>query len=137
MELSFGASVRRRQPWTCAGAVATGGNCRVASAWLREALEHTVAKVFEIERAWISQPTRGVATVAQARQVAMYLAHIGLGMTMRDVGLLFDRDRTTVSHAVRIIEEKRDIEAFDQAMAILEEVVRQLAYCLEEGGHEI
>ena len=106
------------------------------SAWLRGVLEHTVARVFEIERQRINQPTRGAATVAQARQVAMYLAHVGLGLTMRDVGILFDRDRTTVSHAVQMIENRRDGADFDRAMTILEDVVRQLAVCLEEAGDE-
>ena len=133
MDLLIGDDIRERS-----STAASGGRERAAAkAWLRGALENTVAKVFEIERARIKQPTRGVATVAQARQVAMYLAHVGLGMTMRDVGLLFERDRTTVSHAVRMIEDKRDAEAFDQAMTVLEAVVRQLALCLEEGGHDI
>lgn len=104
--------------------------------WLRGALERTVAGVFAIERERINQPTRGAQSVAQARQMAMYLAHVALGLSMRDAGKMFDRDRTTVSHAVRMIEDKRDCEDFDLAMTVLEELVRLLAVALETDADE-
>ncbi len=50
----------------------------------------------------------------------MYLAHVALGITMRDVGGLFARDRTTVAHACGVIEDKRDEPAFDRALELLE-----------------
>jgi hypothetical protein len=93
---------------------------------LRRALDYTVAAVFEIEHHRLSEPTRGVAAVAQARQIAMYLAHVGMGLTLTEVGELFDRDRSTVSHACRVIEERREQPKVDRALEILEEVVRQL-----------
>lgn len=96
------------------------------------AIEHTVAGVFAVERSQLSQPTRGLQRVAQARQVAMYLAHVGLGYSMRDTGDLFDRDRTTVAHAVRMVEEKRECPAFDEAMGALEGIVRELVRAVEE-----
>jgi chromosomal replication initiation ATPase DnaA len=104
--------------------------------WLRGVLERTVAHAFDIERGRISQPTRGVQSVAQARQVAMYLAHVGLGLTMRDAGTLFDRDRTTVAHAVRMIEDRRDRKDFDRAMDVLQEVVIELSTANEEISDE-
>lgn len=96
-------------------------------AHLRSVLEHTVACVFEIERERLNQPTRGVASVSQARQVAMYLAHVGYGLSLTAVGELFERDRTTVAHACRIVEERREAVAYDRAMDLLEAVVRQLS----------
>lgn len=94
---------------------------------LRHALEHTVAQVFGIERELLSQPTRGEASVARARQVAMYLAHVGYGLTLTEVGTLFGRDRTTVAHACRVVEEHREDTTFDRAMDLLEGVARSLA----------
>lgn len=94
---------------------------------LRQVLEHAVAHVFDIDPAAMNRPTRGEAAVAQARQVAMYLAHVGSGLSLTGVGRLFERDRTTVAHACRIIEERRDDPAFDRAMDLLESVVHQLA----------
>lgn len=94
---------------------------------LRHALEDTVAQVFAVERERLSQPTRGEAPVARARQVAMYLAHVGYGLSLTEVGTLFGRDRTTVAHACRLVEDHREDCRFDRAMELLEGVVRVLA----------
>lgn len=58
--------------------------------------------------------------VAFARQVGMYLAHVGGGLPMTEVGRMFARDRTTVSHACAVIEDRRDDPTFDRALAVLE-----------------
>lgn len=108
-------------------AVSTRAECASDRSRLRVALEDTVAHVFDIERSRLSRPTRGAATVAQARQVAMYLAHVGYGMTLTEVGHLFERDRTTVAHACHVIEDRRECPQFDRALDILESVARQLA----------
>lgn len=59
--------------------------------------------------------------VARARQLAMYLVHTLLGRTYREVGLLFGRDRTTVSHACARIEDRReDRSLFEREVAAIE-----------------
>jgi Bacterial dnaA protein helix-turn-helix len=58
--------------------------------------------------------------VAFARQVAMYLAHTGGGISFSEVGRLFARDRTTVAHACALVEDMRDDPAFDRCLAFLE-----------------
>jgi len=125
-----------RDPHSKFEGVPRGYPAKEQKIWLRGALERTVAGIFAIERERINQPTRGAQSVAQARQMAMYLAHVALGLSMRDAGEMFDRDRTTVSHAVRMIEDKRDCEDFDLAMTVLEELVRLLAVALESDGDE-
>jgi chromosomal replication initiation ATPase DnaA len=50
----------------------------------------------------------------------MYLAHVAGGLSMREVGRLFSRDRTTVAHACALVEDRRDDPQFDRALAILE-----------------
>ncbi|WP_332717153.1 helix-turn-helix domain-containing protein [Pelagibacterium mangrovi] len=45
---------------------------------------------------------------ASARQLAMYLCHTLLGITLTEVGQFFGRDRTTVAHACRQVEDGRD-----------------------------
>jgi len=45
---------------------------------------------------------------AGARQLAMYLCHVLLGMTMTQVGQFFGRDRTTVAYACAQVEDGRD-----------------------------
>lgn len=51
---------------------------------------------------------RGDYRICLARQVAMYLAHVAFGMSLSRVALAFGRDRSTVSHAVQLMEGRRD-----------------------------
>jgi hypothetical protein len=60
-------------------------------------------------------------TAALARQIAMYLAHVGFGLSMAEVGRAFGRDRTTVVHACHRIEDRRDETRFDQLLDLLEQ----------------
>ena len=65
----------------------------------REFIFNTVAAVFEVETEQLLRPNRGRAQVALARQVAMYLAHVGCELSLTAVGRVFGRDRSTVAHA--------------------------------------
>lgn len=64
--------------------------------------------------------------MALARQTAMYLAHVACELSLTEVGLLFDRDRTTVAHACGVIEDRRDDRVFDRVIDLLERAVRAL-----------
>lgn len=86
-------------------------------------IEYVVAQVFAIDVRELRKGTRGRASVALARQAAMYLAHAGCGLKMKDAGDLFDRDRTTVAHACCVIEDMRDDPVFDRTMDLLEGAV--------------
>ncbi len=79
-----------------------------------------VARDFNLELADLLGPTRGAPRVAFARQVAMYVAHIGFRVSIRAISRAFGRDRATVSHACRVVEDGRDdiwldcrLEAFE------------------------
>lgn len=61
----------------------------------------------------------------------MYLAHVVFGLTMTQVGCCFERDRTTVRHACALIEDRRDLPAFDLALAALEAGLMSLALGFE------
>jgi chromosomal replication initiation ATPase DnaA len=65
-------------------------------------------------------PTRGAPDAAYARQVAMYLAHIGFALSFETIGRVFNRDRTTVAHACRVVEDGRDDVKLDRRVAALE-----------------
>jgi chromosomal replication initiation ATPase DnaA len=93
----------------------------------REAIEQAVIQVFGIAGKDLRRATRGRAKVALARQVAMYLAHVGCGMSLTETGRLFNRDRTTVAHACGIIEDRRDDPLFDRALDLLEWAVPMLS----------
>lgn len=69
-------------------------------------------------------PGRCTAPISGARQLAMYLAHVGLGLPQTDVAQAFNRDRSTVAHACRRIEDMRDEAAFDHHVARMESCLR-------------
>ena len=79
-----------------------------------------VARVFDIAMSEIMALTRRRANVAFARQNAMYLCHVAFGMSFADIGRHFGRDRTTVSHACRLIEDARDLASLDVMLDRLE-----------------
>lgn len=93
----------------------------------RTVIEHTVTCVFGVNGVELNVANRGRAKVALARQAAMYLSHVGLGLTMTEVGLLFERDRTTVGHACALIEDRRDDHSFDLAIELMERAVLALS----------
>lgn len=86
-------------------------------------VEACVAHVFAVPHEALRASTRGRADVARARQVAMYICHTTLAFSLTAVGELFDRDRTTVGHACRLVEDLRDDADFDMMVACLEKVV--------------
>ena len=83
-------------------------------------LETVVARAFGADLAELRGASRGPASIAFARQVAMYVAHVWLGLSLSEVGRRFGRDRTTVSHACRVVEERRDDPAVDRIVAAVE-----------------
>ncbi|SHO66211.1 dnaA protein helix-turn-helix [Pseudoxanthobacter soli DSM 19599] len=90
---------------------------------MRRILEATVAAVFHLPVAELDAPTRRRAPVAFGRQVAMYIAHVGIGLSLTEVGRLFGRDRTTAAHACRLIEERRDDPDLDGRLAMIEAMI--------------
>lgn len=100
-----------------------------AEAAERTAIEYAVSQVFGIGANDLGRATRGEARVALARQVAMYLAHVGRGYSFTEVGRQFARDRTTVAHACGVIEDRRDDPVFDRTLELLEQVVHAIAAC--------
>lgn len=100
---------------------------------MRRVIEPAVATVFEVDIEDLRAPTRGSPRAAFARQVAMYLAHVTCGATMTEVGILFERDRTTVAHACGVVEDRRDDPNFDCKLDYLEQAIACLADALSFG----
>jgi hypothetical protein len=86
-------------------------------------LFQAVENVFGVGRDELRAATRGRHNVAVARQTGMYLARVALGMTLSNAGLWFGRDRTTASHACRVIEDLRDDPGFDALLHAMEAFV--------------
>lgn len=87
---------------------------------VKATVEQIVANVFSVSIQQINSASRNRAQVAFARQTAMYLSHVVCGLNFSEVGTLFKRDRTTVSHACKCIEDYRDDLSFDKGMEFLE-----------------
>jgi CxxC motif-containing protein (DUF1111 family) len=92
----------------------------------REFILATVATVFEVDPVILLRRTRGQARAAQARQVAMYLTHVGCELSLTAVGRIFGRDRSTVAHACHKIEDAREAPEFDHAVGMMERSVRAI-----------
>lgn len=58
------------------------------------------------------------------RQIAMYVCHVVLQLSLTDIGAAFGRDRTTVGHACRITEDRRDERGYDEFVAAVERVAK-------------
>lgn len=67
-------------------------------------IQKKVAEFFNISVKEL-QSSRRARTVARPRQIAMYLAKQLTSRSLPEIGRKFDRDHTTVMHAVRKIEE--------------------------------
>jgi chromosomal replication initiation ATPase DnaA len=83
-----------------------------------------VAYTFGVAEADMDALTRRNARVAFGRQIAMYLAHISFELSLSRVAMAFGRDRTTVSHACHLVEDRRDDPDFDAKLEDLESLLR-------------
>jgi len=60
-----------------------------------------------------------------ARQVAMYLLQTVFDMTMTRAAELFARDRSTVAHALNVVEDSRDDPVFNRKLEKVETFLTQ------------
>jgi chromosomal replication initiation ATPase DnaA len=72
----------------------------------------------------IAAATRAQAKASQARQIAMYLIHIGCGWPLRRVAAAFGRDRSTAAYACQRVEDMRDDPVIDALLITCEACVR-------------
>ncbi len=84
--------------------------------WLMEA---ATAAAFAVPVDELRARSRRAPEAAFARQCAMYLAHVVLGMRYSEIGRLFRRDRTTAAYGCALVEERRDDPAIDRVLLTL------------------
>lgn len=87
-----------------------------------EAMIDICAALFNVSSKELRQTGRTAADVSRVRQIAMYVMHVSLRISMHEVGRCFARDRTTVRHACHLIEDMRDDMDFDRAVMTTERV---------------
>lgn len=80
------------------------------------------AALFDVPGKELRRPGKTSLDVSRVRQIAMYVAHVVLGLSMGEVGRGFGRDRTTVMHACHLVEDMRDDPEFDRYVATTERV---------------
>jgi hypothetical protein len=89
---------------------------------LCEAMIDITAALFNVPGKELRRGGRTEMGVSRVRQIAMYVSHEVLRLSMNEVGLGFGRDRTTVLHACHLVEDLRDDEDFDRLVAKTERV---------------
>ncbi len=67
---------------------------------------------------------RGQPHAAAARQVAMYLLNTVFEMSLTQVAISIGRDRSTVAHGLRVVEDRREDPRFDAWLQQLEDALR-------------
>lgn len=82
-----------------------------------------VAEHFGVPIADMMSKTRENAKAAFARQIAAYIAHTTLSISYTQVAEFFYRDRTTIAHACKTIEDRRDDQCFDAKLCVVENLV--------------
>lgn len=87
-----------------------------------ESMIDICAALFNVSSKELRQTGRTSAGVSRVRQIAMYVTHTTLGVSMQEVGRGYARERTTVRHACHLIEDMRDDEDFDRTVMTTERV---------------
>ena len=89
--------------------------------------------LFGVQSKDLRSTDRCTLQVARVRQIAMYVTHVVLQLTMAETGTGYGRDRTTVIHACHVIEDLRDDADFDRIVACVEHHAASL-FRLEKGA---
>ena len=97
-----------------------------------------VASAFELPSDRLLRCDRGNARATRARQISIYLMHTALSFSLATISRVYNKDRTTIGYACRVIEDLRDNPAFDDRIIELENtittVLRLATHISEMGG---
>ncbi|MEM9881131.1 MAG: helix-turn-helix domain-containing protein [Pseudomonadota bacterium] len=91
---------------------------------LCDALIGLLSETLDVPTQQLRARTRCSPSIARARQIGMYLAHVSLGLKMAEVATGFARHKSTVVHACHMIEDMRDDGDFDAFIARHERIIR-------------
>ncbi len=92
----------------------------LTTAYVCRQARYCVASLFGIDFSLLRNPARGTRKVALAMQLCVHLAHIVAGRRHDEVARHFDRNRSTASHNFEVMENLRDVPAFDLFLTVLE-----------------
>ncbi len=86
----------------------------------RDLVMRCVSMCLDVPMRAMTRPGRGQAREVLARHICMYLLHVVFSLSPGMIGCLFRKDRTTVAHAFRRIEDRREKATFDAFLHALE-----------------
>jgi hypothetical protein len=84
-----------------------------------------VSLEFGVTELDLKSPKNQSRHIRFVRQVAMYLVHVVYELNHTHIARLFAKDRSTVSHACKVVEDSRDDGVFDLKLIRLENFLRQ------------
>lgn len=84
-----------------------------------------VSLEFGITELDLKSPQNQSRHIRFTRQVAMYLLHVVYELNHTHIARIFAKDRSTVSHACKVVEDSRDDGVFDMKLIRLENFLRQ------------
>ncbi len=90
---------------------------------LAQFVNQMVASAFELPAERLLRCDRGNARATRARQISIYLMHTALSFSLSTISRIYNKDRTTIGYACRVIEDLRDSASFDDRISELEETV--------------
>lgn len=74
--------------------------------------------------------------LCHVRQIAMYVCHVGLQISHDDIAGAFGRNRSTVGHACKTVEQRREDAAFDDFVSALERSVKSIFRSTGGAAHD-
>lgn len=81
---------------------------------------YCVAEVLQCDPLLMIGKPRGARQMAEARRLAMHLAHIVAGRPLEDVADAFSRNRSTSSHHFGVVENLRQVGEYNDFLEQLE-----------------
>ena len=117
---AFQRRARRAVPASAPGQGRAIARAAPGAPFICDLAARLAAAHYELPLAAVAAAVRGPRRASRARHVAIYLAHVSLGLRLGVVAAEFRRDRSTAAYACRLIEDARDNAAFDVALANLE-----------------
>lgn len=84
-----------------------------------------VAAYFRVQTQYVLMKYRGTRRMEMARLVCMYILNTEYDLSFKEVGVLMGKDRSTVSSAVRRVEDFREDAVFDADVFGLAELTEE------------
>jgi Bacterial dnaA protein helix-turn-helix len=86
-------------------------------------VRHVVAELVMMTNDRVTMRRDRRRMMCHIRQIAMYVCHVSLSIPLSEIGDAFGRDRTTVSHACHVVEDRRDDSGYDELISTVERIV--------------